>query len=244
MNLTKGKISKLYDKKRQTLKRKRAKKCCKKKTFRNKRKVNLARKTLKKIHYKKQKGGEEDPKNDDMPFSSTLETPDVSEAPLVSESSQEKHVIGTVGENSVMKDEPIIEEGNSDSNEKHVTINETPEIINETPETINETPEIIEDTTSVTNDPSVTSDPSVTNDPSVANDPSENNEFELEDEPILIEDDGPIILDNNGDGEDELNKSLKKVADYIADQVAKKMTSSGQQDSFLSINKAAQTMAS
>jgi hypothetical protein len=61
MKLTKGKISKLYNKKRQTLKKhKRLNPSYKKRTFRNKRKVNLARKSLKRFNYKKYKGGKED----------------------------------------------------------------------------------------------------------------------------------------------------------------------------------------
>ena len=51
MKLTKGKISKLYNKKRQSFKRPKKKKLSSKiRTFRNKKYLNLARKTLK--HYK------------------------------------------------------------------------------------------------------------------------------------------------------------------------------------------------
>ena len=59
MNLTKGKITKLYNKKRQTLKRKinKKKSSNKSKTFRRNRKINLARKSLKRFHNKKYRGG-------------------------------------------------------------------------------------------------------------------------------------------------------------------------------------------
>ena len=59
MNLTKGKINKLYNKKRQTLKRKinKKKSSNKSKTFRRNRKINLARKSLKRFHNKKYRGG-------------------------------------------------------------------------------------------------------------------------------------------------------------------------------------------
>ena len=59
MNLTKGKITKLYNKKRQTLKRKinKKKSSNKSKTFRRNRKINLARKSLKRFHNKKYGGG-------------------------------------------------------------------------------------------------------------------------------------------------------------------------------------------
>ena len=50
MKLTKGKIRKLYNKRNQTLKKYRNKRVSyERKTFRNKRSINLARKTLKKI---------------------------------------------------------------------------------------------------------------------------------------------------------------------------------------------------
>jgi hypothetical protein len=59
MNLTKGKITKLYNKKNQSLKKKINKKRTsnKSKTFRRKRNLNLARKSLKRFHHKKY-GGE------------------------------------------------------------------------------------------------------------------------------------------------------------------------------------------
>ncbi len=62
MKLTKGKISKLYNKKRQSLKKKNNKRktSSKNKTFRKKRNIHLARKSLKNFHYKKQRGGEDD----------------------------------------------------------------------------------------------------------------------------------------------------------------------------------------
>ena len=57
MKLTKSKISKLYNKTRQSFKRyKKIKSSYKKRTFR-KRKVNLARKSLKRFNYKIHKGG-------------------------------------------------------------------------------------------------------------------------------------------------------------------------------------------
>lgn len=62
MNLTKGKITKLYSKKKQTLKKAKKKKSSpyKKRTFRNRKPVNLARGTLKKF----KKGGSDNETND------------------------------------------------------------------------------------------------------------------------------------------------------------------------------------
>ena len=68
MKLTKGKISKLYNKKKQTMKKKANKRKSSKKnrTFRRKQKVNLARKSLKRLRYKKLSGGRDDvPKTDE-----------------------------------------------------------------------------------------------------------------------------------------------------------------------------------
>ena len=61
MKLTKGKISKLYNKKKQSLKKKvnKKKSSSRNKTFRKKRNIHLARKSLKNFHYKKQRGGED-----------------------------------------------------------------------------------------------------------------------------------------------------------------------------------------
>jgi hypothetical protein len=106
MKLTKGKISKLYNKKRQSLKKhKKLKSSYKKRTFR-KRKVNLARKTLKKIHYKKYRGGEgEDtvpPKDVDTfnepAVNQPTEQPIVVEQPIVEEPIVEEPVTDTINE--------------------------------------------------------------------------------------------------------------------------------------------------
>ena len=69
MKLTKGKISKLYNKKKQSLKKVNKRKGSNKsknKTFRRKRHINLARRSLKRIHYRKQRGGEEELPKDDL----------------------------------------------------------------------------------------------------------------------------------------------------------------------------------
>ena len=73
MKLTKGQISKLYNRKKQTLRKKKPSKrksSKKNRTFRKKIGVNLSNKTLKRIRYKKHKGGE-----NDIATTPTLETP-------------------------------------------------------------------------------------------------------------------------------------------------------------------------
>jgi len=69
MKLTKGKISKLYNKKKQSLKKKvnKKKSSSRNKTFRKKRNIHLARKSLKRFHYKKHRGGAEDGEGEGMP---------------------------------------------------------------------------------------------------------------------------------------------------------------------------------
>jgi hypothetical protein len=71
MKLTKGKISKLYNKKNQSFKKKINKKrsTSKRKTFRKNKKLNLAKKTLRNFYGKKRGGQEpmEDPKVVDTP---------------------------------------------------------------------------------------------------------------------------------------------------------------------------------
>ena len=63
MKLTKGKLSKLYNKKKQSCKKKinKRKSSNRSKTFRKNKKTNLARKSLKRINYI---GGEDPPKSD------------------------------------------------------------------------------------------------------------------------------------------------------------------------------------
>ena len=58
MKLTKGKISKLYTKNRQSVKRRKngKKKTDKSKTFRKKRNINLANKSLKQVNFRKNGG--------------------------------------------------------------------------------------------------------------------------------------------------------------------------------------------
>ena len=83
MKLTKGKISKLYNKKRQSFKKNINKKrsASKRKTFRKNKKFNLAKKTLRRYNSKK-RGGEgpnEDPKVENEPVvSESVVTPDPS----------------------------------------------------------------------------------------------------------------------------------------------------------------------
>jgi len=109
MKLTKGKISKLYNKNKQTLKKKanKRKTSNKSKTFRRKQKINLARKTLKRFHYKKQKGGEIIPPKE-------VTTKDDADVDIVSSENVatpiEKSVVQPVEEPVVSEAEPVVSE--------------------------------------------------------------------------------------------------------------------------------------
>ena len=109
MKLTKGKISKLYNKNKQTLKKKanKRKTSNKSKTFRRKQKINLARKTLKRFHYKKQKGGEIIPPKE-------VTTKDDADVDIVSSENVatpiEKSVVQPVEESVVSEAKPVVSE--------------------------------------------------------------------------------------------------------------------------------------
>jgi hypothetical protein len=122
MKLTKGKISKLYNKNKQTLKKKanKRKTSNKSKTFRRKQKINLARKTLKRFHYKKQKGGENIPpkevttKDDDVHIvsSENVATPMEESVvqPVISETEPVKLPVVEPLEQAVVNEtEPVVE---------------------------------------------------------------------------------------------------------------------------------------
>lgn len=154
MKLTRGKISKLYNKKKQTLKKlKNRKTSYRRKTIVNKKRVNLARGTLKKINYKKTKSTtENEPKyegfNSDISLVdknicenlTTKNTNEIGDKPVVKEH---------VNEESVSKEE-VIEEPviNEEVNEEPV--NEEP--VNEKPvikEPVNEEPDFLDELISI-----------------------------------------------------------------------------------------------
>ena len=127
MNLTKGKISKLYSKKKQSLKRNKNKRghSGKSKTFRKNRKVNLARKSLKRLHFKANKGGG---LNDGVGTVNKVELP--------KETSDNKPVDENI-ENSTSKAEPSPFKFPPESSPVG---DQTPPVVNETLAPVNETP--------------------------------------------------------------------------------------------------------
>jgi len=145
MKLTRGKIKKLYNKKKQTLKKvKNRKTTYGRKTCINKRRVNLARGTLKKFNYKKTKSTpENDPKYEGINSEISLIDKNITEN-LTSKNTNEM-VDKTYIEEPVIE-EPVNDEPVNDELVLKEPINEEPVIkepINEEPiveEPVNEEP--------------------------------------------------------------------------------------------------------
>lgn len=119
MKLTKGKISKIFNKKKQSLKKIKKNKKTKSiiKTFRKKRNINLANKTIKKLKYTKHKGGDinenEDlntPKNEETIVSPTLQNvneDEDAEFPIVN---QDENVIDVNNDEIFDEGQPNLQE--------------------------------------------------------------------------------------------------------------------------------------
>ena len=115
MKLTKGKISKLYNRKKQTLRKKKPSKrksSKKNRTFRRKRGVNLSTKTLKRIRYKKHKGGKNDEdKTVVEPNPTTVEEPvpdGVEEEPVAPSTTEEEPALNGAEEPAPNEEEPAL----------------------------------------------------------------------------------------------------------------------------------------
>ena len=177
MNLTKGKISKLYSKKKQSLKRNKRGHSGKSKTFRKNRRVNLARKSLKRLHFKENKGGgvndNELPKEttdnkqvDDYvansaskaepspvigsPFKSPPETstePSFESPEFSNTPPSESSSAPDVTPPAPDVTPPAAEETPPTVEETLPTVEETPPIVEETPPAAEETPPTVEETT-------------------------------------------------------------------------------------------------
>ena len=117
MKLTKGKISKLYNKKRQSFKKpKRRKLSNKRRTFRNKKHLNLARKTL-----KRKGGGERDnviTPTEELPVTTTQENIDTTTEELPVTTTQE-NVDTPTEENLITPTEDLPIDTNEQNINKH-----------------------------------------------------------------------------------------------------------------------------
>jgi len=150
MNLTKGKISKLYSKKKQSLKRNKNKRghSGKSKTFRKNKMVNLARKSLKRLHFKENKGGGV---NDNELPKETTDNKQVDDYVANSTSKAEPSpVIGSPFKSPPeTSTEPSFESpefSDTPPSESSSAVDETPSTVEETPSAADVTPSTVEET--------------------------------------------------------------------------------------------------
>ena len=266
MKLTKGKISKLYNKKSQSLKKyKKLKSSYKKRTFRNKRKVNLARKSLKKLHYRKYRGGEGD--DNDTPKDNTNET--------INTVTADQPISNNTTENPVTETSDKSNEGVLDIPIQPTEKISTSDVVDETDKGDTETSDNSEGVLDIPIQPTEKVADTVTEEPTdnstegvldVPIQPTEKVDDTVTEEPIDITENANTNKEptnttdqssqeltlTTGDVADksntELINSFKTIANYIADTVSEKvsMSQSGEkpQEGFEAVNKAAKTMAS
>ena len=226
MNLTKGKISKLYSKKKQSLKRNKNKRghSGKSKTFRKNRKVNLARKSLKRLHFKANKGGG---LNDGVGTVNKVELP--------KETSDNKPVDENI-ENSTSKAEPSPFKFPPESSPVG---DQTPPVVNETLAPVNETPapSVNEFSPPVNETPSVNEfSPVVNETPSPSVDPS-----------IDVTPSSPTVDESANNDDPELASAINNVVSLITEKVTKQVnanSSDAAQNGFKEIDDTARIMGS
>ncbi len=253
MKLTKGKISKLYNKKKQTLKRKtnKGKGSNKNKTFRRKRHINLARKSLKRIHYRKQKGGEEEmPKDNTNNATTDVVIPETPNEDLIipDNTSTDLVISETPNEDVVIPDNTSTDVAVSETSSEDVVLPETPgeDLIvpdsNTTDVVLPETPSedlIVPDsnTTDVVLPETPSEDlivPETTSEDVVVPEtpiedvivPETEISSPLAGTPaVLIENNKPI--DQEDVVKDKVKDALNAVVDYISDKVSEKVSPNG-----------------
>ena len=244
MKLTKGKISKLYNKKRQSLKKhKKLKTSYKKRTFRNKRKINLARKSLKRLHHRKYKGGD----GDDTPKDDTKENikTETTNQPVISDESQ----MTETTDQPVISDESQMTETTDNSTEgvldvpiqptEQISASDVVEVTDkgDTETTDNSTEGVLDVPIQPTEQISASDVVKVT----------DKGDAKTTEQPVP-----ETIIPREMPNKEELLKSLSNVVDYITDVVTDKVSknvSSAQfgekpQEGFESVNKAAKIIAS
>jgi len=272
MKLTKGKITKLYKNKnkKQTLKKKVNKKNTKSnsKTFRRKRKVNLARKSLKKFNY----NGGDAPVSPKTPDFETNENETMDSDTIVKDVElADKRELNDMGEKeNVIIDERVKEAENAlastEEEKKPIQLNDNivPEkesepqnvvdIIEPTEQTksqeennefvVTETPVAEEDTEgNITPRPDKESnedkkDEAVSQPEVQQEDINEGKEGEIPIEPPVVEE----VAETSS-----LPKAFDEVVDFLTDKVAERvkqdMNEGAQQNGFESVNNASETMA-
>jgi hypothetical protein len=248
MNLTKGKISKLYSKKKQSLKRNKRGHSGKSKTFRKNRRVNLARKSLKRLHFKENKGGGV---NDNELPKETTDNKEVDDyvANIASNDDTKAEPSPVIGspfksppETSTEPSFESPEFGDTTPSESSSAVDETPSettTVEETPApTVDETPAVntaldestVEETTAppaADETPSVeetTPSPSV--DPTVEETPLAPTVDEtpaVEETPSVEETTNPAVESTNNE-DPELTSAINNVVSLITEKVTKKVS--------------------
>ena len=244
MNLTKGKISKLYSKKKQSLKRNKRGHSGKSKTFRKNRRVNLARKSLKRLHFKENKGGGV---NDNELPKETTDNKEVDDyVANIASNAEPSPVIGSPFKSPPeTSTEPSFESpefGDTTPSESSSAVDETPSettTVEETPApTVDETPAVntaldestVEETTAppaADETPSVeetTPSPSV--DPTVEETPLAPTVDEtpaVEETPSVEETTNPAVESTNNE-DPELTSAINNVVSLITEKVTKKVS--------------------
>ena len=261
MKLTKGKIRKLYNKRNQTLKKYKNKKTSyEKKTFRNKKQLNLARKTLKRFAYEKPRGGANEvaPKDKSKGFFSFL-------------GRKAKPKNSTTLENAKPPAQ-VTEDIKTPAADIAITTNVEP--TTDTPVTPVAVEPITTDQSAITttDQPITTTDqpaiattvePAITTDTPVAVEPAVTESVSTTtDTPVAVERAitavEPTVKEDTKNipsseiPSSEITNSLSKVTNYFANVIADKVsqnisaTNNGDklQDGFVSVNKATEKMAS
>jgi hypothetical protein len=196
MNLTKGKISKLYSKKKQSLKRNKRGHSGKSKTFRKNRRVNLARKSLKRLHFKENKGG------------------GVNDNELPKETTDNKEVddyVANIASNDDTKAEPSPVIGSPFKSPPETSTEpsfESPEFGDTTP---SESSSAVDETPSETTTVEETPAPTVDETPAV------------EETPSVEETTNPAVESTNNE-DPELTSAINNVVSLITEKVTKKVS--------------------
>ena len=268
MNLTKGKISKIYSKKKQSLKRNKNKRghSSKSKTFRKNRRVNLARKSLKRLHFKANKGGglndETGPVNDTELPKETTDNKQVDEylANIASRAKNDEtkaepsQFIG-----SAFKSPPEPSSESSAFGESSSALYETPPVdvtpppapvLEETPSPapiVDETPSPVDVTPSPVVDPAVDVTPSPVVDPIVDETPPSPSVDPVTD----VTPPSPTVDESANNEDPELASAINNVVSLITEKVTKKVSeevnansSDAAQNGFKEIDDTARIMGS
>ena len=255
MKLTKGKISKLYNKKNQSLKRKNYKKgtSFKTKTFRNKRNINLANKSLKRIY----KGGTTPPENtqDIQKLEEQLANIEQENAKLEEKIEEKKEETNEPASTAPIN--PLIQNNNDEQGINEAADNVTPVSKSLAPVTNNEA----ESLAPVTNEaeslaPIINEAESlapVSNNETAIVTPSTNEPESVEPVPIIESTPTPSantseIPSINNDINAQVNQLIATVAEKTAKQIAEDValkipsTNEGQQNGFNAVQEATEKM--